>query len=126
MRTSNMIARWCCSGGLSALASTRRAARRLGVPSPLVPWLRHELEWRRRSLRFHGRDDDLFIVSFPRSGTTLMQMLVYQLLTDGRMDFEYIGHFAPFLEREVPPGTAIELIRPPRVLKAHRMRAPSG
>src|SRR4051794_23154787 len=31
---------------------------------------------------YEPREDDIFIVSYPKSGTTLMQMLLYQLTTD--------------------------------------------
>jgi hypothetical protein len=42
------------------------------------------------SLEFVPRLDDIFIVTYPRSGTTWMQMILYQLTTDGALDFPHI------------------------------------
>ncbi len=38
-----------------------------------------------KHLKFVPRPDDIFIVTYPRSGTTWMQMILYQLTTDGTM-----------------------------------------
>src|SRR5215218_5290023 len=50
---------------------------------------------------FRPRPDDIFVVSYPKSGTTLMQMMVYQLATRGEMDFSHITIASPWFEMEL-------------------------
>jgi len=45
------------------------------------------------------RKNDIFIVTYPRSGTTWLQMILYQLTTDGNMEFNHITEKIPFFER---------------------------
>ena len=40
-----------------------------------------------RYVDFRPRPDDIFIASYPRSGTTWMQMILYQMISGGDMDF---------------------------------------
>lgn len=51
---------------------------------------------------FKSRDDlpTIFITSYPKSGTTWMQNIVYQLLTKGQRarDLDHISYFTPFYE----------------------------
>jgi hypothetical protein len=62
----------------------------------------------------------VFIASYPKSGTTLLQMLLYQLTTEGEMTFEHILDVQSMFDEDV-------FIRPeyldrmpsPRVLKSH-------
>jgi hypothetical protein len=66
------------------------------------------------------RPDDIFIVSYPKSGTTLMQMMLHQLKTSGEMDFPHINSISPWFELEIARGTPQNLEVPsPRVLKTH-------
>jgi sulfotransferase family protein len=69
-------------------------------------------------LDFESRPDDIFIVTYPRSGTTWMQMILYQLATDGNMNLSHISQFCPFLER-VFTKRGITLLPSPRVFKTH-------
>jgi len=48
------------------------------------------MDWRMALIfkSFVPRNDDIFIVTYPRSGTTWLQQILYQLTTDGNMDFE--------------------------------------
>jgi hypothetical protein len=41
---------------------------------------------------------NVFIASYPKSGTTWMQAIVYALLSNGNDDFEHISNFSPFYE----------------------------
>jgi hypothetical protein len=41
---------------------------------------------------------NIFIASYPKSGTTWMQAIVYALLSNGNDDFEHISNFSPFYE----------------------------
>jgi hypothetical protein len=52
-------------------------------------------------LRFERRDSDIFIVAYPRSGTTWIQMILYQLTTDGEMNFPHISEKFPWFERAI-------------------------
>ena len=75
----------------------------------------------RYRLVYEGSPDDLFIVTYPKSGTTWLQMIVYQLTTDGAMDFAHIDEVSPHLEETVVPmGRKIsDLPGTPRVVKSH-------
>lgn len=77
---------------------------------------------------FRTWPDDLFIVTYPRSGTTWMQMILYQLTTDGSMDFKHINHVSPWFEMAPLSKKAYARLPRPRLLKSHlRYRAiPKG
>lgn len=62
---------------------------------------------------------DLYIASYPRSGTTWLQMILYQLTTDGKMDFEHISDVIPFFERSLARGQNLNVARPYRIFKTH-------
>ncbi|MGB3464939.1 MAG: sulfotransferase domain-containing protein [Cyclobacteriaceae bacterium] len=72
---------------------------------------------------FIQREDDIYIVSYMKSGTTLMQMIVYQLTTDGQMDFSHIYDVSPFLENElnnpVVSTQNLNKLESPRIIKTH-------
>jgi hypothetical protein len=72
-------------------------------------------------LKFEIRPDDIFIATFPKSGTTLMQMIVYQLTTDGRMDFLHINKVCPWIEIafERNEMAFVERLASPRSFKTH-------
>lgn len=67
---------------------------------------------------FSHRSDDIFVASYPRSGTTWLQMIVYQLVAD-RQPFEHLSQVFPFLERALRSGRAFDECRPPRLFKTH-------
>jgi peroxiredoxin len=69
--------------------------------------------------KFVPRPDDVFIVTYPRSGTTWMQMILYQLTTEGKMDFPHITAVCPWFERSLNDGTAYDALPGPRVFKSH-------
>jgi hypothetical protein len=73
------------------------------------------------NLAYDGSPDDLFIVTYPKSGTTWLQMIVYQLTTDGAMEFAHIDDMSPHLEETLMPrGRQIsDLSGTPRVVKSH-------
>src|SRR5689334_14871783 len=68
---------------------------------------------------FVPRRDDVYVVSYPRSGTSLLQMVLYQMLTDGEMSFGHISDLMPFLERSLRSGDDLERLPSPRILKTH-------
>jgi hypothetical protein len=63
--------------------------------------------------------DDIFIVTYPRSGTTWLQMILYQLTTDGSMDFPHINAVCPWFERSLRLGWDLDALPSPRVFKSH-------
>jgi peroxiredoxin len=74
---------------------------------------------RSRLRAFVPRPDDVFVITYPRSGTTWMQMILYQLTTDGTMDFAHICQVCPWLERALHFGTDLDSLSSPRVFKSH-------
>jgi Sulfotransferase domain len=79
----------------------------------------HISNWLAAWLSFTARPDDIYIVTYPRSGTTWLQMILYQLTTEGEMDFSHISEVIPFLERAVGLGRDLNLLRSPRIFKVH-------
>lgn len=98
-------------GGLQAVANALRF--KLAV--------RYQFKW---------RPDDIYIATFPKSGTTLVQMILYQLTTEGRMDFPHIDAVAPWIEARFLKGghRQLEALPSPRVFKTHLPfhRVPQG
>ncbi len=79
------------------------------------------LRWRRAYRQFTARPDDIFIVTYPKSGTTWLQMILFQLLTDGRMEeLPHIRRFSPFFEVDlIEAAKPFEDLPSPRVFKTH-------
>jgi hypothetical protein len=72
-------------------------------------------------LWYEARPDDVFIVSYPKSGTTLLQMLLYQLTTQGEMEISHIAEVEPWFEMLLRFGdpSKIAALPSPRVFKSH-------
>ena len=71
---------------------------------------------------FEARDTDVYISTFFKSGTTWMQMILYQMFTHGNMDFEHIYEVSPWLINEAGGKDGAERINKlnnPRIFKAH-------
>ncbi|XP_022256006.1 estrogen sulfotransferase-like isoform X2 [Limulus polyphemus] len=71
---------------------------------------------------FKVREDDIFVVSFPKTGTTWVQELVYVIATD--LDFnaaqaKNLEQRFPFIEFFYPGLKIIEKTSSPRFLKSH-------
>ena len=73
----------------------------------------------RFQLTFPIHQDDIFIATYPKSGTTWMQMILYQLKTDGSMRFKHILQKSPFWDELVDKGMIPSLFSPPRIFKTH-------
>ena len=72
---------------------------------------------------FRPRTDDIYIVSFPKSGATLLQMMLYQLTTEGTMNFAHIHSVVPFIDESAPSEMPfIERLQSPRTFKTHWQR----
>jgi hypothetical protein len=71
-------------------------------------------------LAHHPRGDDIFIVSYPKAGTTVMQMMVHSILRDGGMDFPHIDAVVPWFETRVHRNpSSLDEIPSPRAFKTH-------
>ncbi|HKV12993.1 MAG TPA: sulfotransferase domain-containing protein [Thermoanaerobaculia bacterium] len=70
---------------------------------------------------YRPREDDLFIVSYPKSGTTLMQMMLYQMTSEGSMEIPHIDCVAPWIELWLLRDRAdvLESLPSPRFFKSH-------
>lgn len=68
------------------------------------------------------RDTDIYIVTFLKSGTTWMQMILYQMLTDGKLNFDHIYDVSPWLTNESISNKDPERVNKlpnPRIFKSH-------
>jgi hypothetical protein len=114
-------------GKIRRTAVQRFAAWLLGMVAAMVQWLGHFLSGAARRIQlfklmhidFVPRPDDVFIVTYPRSGTTWMQMILYQLTTDGSMDFPHINEYCPWFERSSRCADGFEGRPSPRLFKSH-------
>lgn len=70
-------------------------------------------------MTFVPRPDDIYIVSYPRSGTTWLQMILYQLVGNGDFDFTHISEVVPFFERSLRAGHNLNCLNSPRLFKTH-------
>ncbi|MEZ4979841.1 MAG: sulfotransferase domain-containing protein, partial [Chitinophagales bacterium] len=72
---------------------------------------------------FEQREDDIYIITFFKSGTTWMQMILYQMLSkDGSVDFDHIYDVSPWATNEAMlngDATRINSLPSPRVIKTH-------
>lgn len=80
----------------------------------------------RGKLEFEARPSDVFISSYPRSGTTLTQWILYLLTHEAQPDPEHLTRVSPWFERSLAIGelTAADFERfaSPRVFKSHLPR----
>jgi Sulfotransferase domain len=88
------------------------------------------LRWiRLRYVVLKPRPGDIYIATSPKAGTTWAQMIVYQLITGGRGEFDHISQVSPYCEQvmlkcEHGMGRQVmaqflEALPSPRILKTH-------
>lgn len=74
-------------------------------------------------MEFEPREDDIFIVTYPRSGTTWLQMILYQLSGDGSMEMDHIAQKIPWFERlihyRIWQAEDFAAMASPRIFKSH-------
>lgn len=68
---------------------------------------------------FGERETDIYVVTFPKSGTTLMQMIVYQLTTDGNMDFKHLYDVSPWCRFSAYFNKDMPSVGERRIIKTH-------
>ncbi|QSQ22259.1 sulfotransferase domain-containing protein [Pyxidicoccus parkwayensis] len=78
-------------------------------------------EMLRFRLEFRPRPDDIYIATYPKSGTTWTQMLLVQLLSKGDAEFDHILQKSPYLEECIKNQrfAYLERLPSPRILKTH-------
>ncbi|MEM7136526.1 MAG: sulfotransferase domain-containing protein [Myxococcota bacterium] len=109
-------------------------SRLLGITSQWLDVAVRNLDNARRIINFlHGRNgfvvrpDDVFVASYPRSGTTLTQWITYLLAHGDEGDPEHLTQVSPWFERSLAIGdhtsASFESFPSPRVFKSHLPRA---
>ena len=85
------------------------------------PYFPEDVRRRYQELRtaYGERDSDIYVSSYTRSGTTWMQMILYQLTTDGAMNFDHLFEVSPWLYYSALLGTEPACPPEPRILKTH-------
>lgn len=78
-----------------------------------------DYKFKQYKLLFGEREDDIYIASYPKSGTTVMQMILYHLTSDGRMDFKHIYEVSPWIRNASFIGEKPLKMSAPRVIKTH-------
>ncbi|MFN2311107.1 MAG: sulfotransferase domain-containing protein [Spirochaetia bacterium] len=81
----------------------------------------HRLNFMRYQMEFGQLDDDIYLVTFPKSGTTMMQVILYQLCTNGTgsMDFNHIYDVSPWISNDALRGRPPRVLPSPRIIKSH-------
>ena len=113
---------------------TKTKNRLLGATSRWLDSVAQSIDHARRITKFLAgraafvvRPDDVFISSYPRSGTTLTQWMVYLLANGEQPEPEHLTQVSPWFERSLALGehTAETLDRfaSPRIFKSHLPRA---
>jgi Sulfotransferase domain len=101
--------------------ATKVKRKTLDYLTSAVGYVIRFIDWESRKLAYKGyapRPDDIFVVTFPKSGTTWMQMILYQIFTDGEMDLAHISEWSPNFDNCVR-GRGIDHLPSPRIIKSH-------
>lgn len=78
-----------------------------------------KINFEKYKLLFGERDDDVYIATYPKSGTTLMQVILYQLTTEGNMDFNHIYEVSPWIRNHAYLDNSPQKLSSPRIIKTH-------
>ncbi len=81
--------------------------------------LSNKLKFEQYKMIFGERDDDIYVATYPKSGTTLMQMILYHLTTDGNMSFKHIYEVSPWIRNASFKGEKPINLPSPRIIKTH-------
>jgi hypothetical protein len=81
--------------------------------------LADKLQFEQYKMKFGQRDSDIYIVSYPKSGTTMMQMILYQLTRAGNMDFKHIYEVSPWIRNASFKDQSPLELPSPRLIKSH-------
>ncbi|XP_078367341.1 sulfotransferase 1E1-like isoform X2 [Oculina patagonica] len=71
---------------------------------------------------FQTRPDDVFVATYPKSGTTWVQEIVWQIFNEGQVKSSHIMERVPFFDfatNTVFPRVDFDTLPSPRILKTH-------
>ena len=100
------------------LHSATRVLSRV-VPNETTARLEFEYRYQRYVAEFGEADSDIVISTFSKSGTTWVQIILYQLTTDGAMDFDHLFDISPWVWYAAMRQTQPMVTPAPRILKSH-------
>jgi hypothetical protein len=100
-----------------------RAEAIAGAGESLLADARRTSSFLRGRIEFRPREDDIYVVSYPRSGTTWMQLMLHRLAGHDELDFTHISEVSPWFERSLAIGSMtaadLEALPSPRIMKSH-------
>lgn len=76
-------------------------------------------EYKRFQVNYRYKKGDIFLISFPKSGTTMMQMVLYQMFSSGDMDFTHIHHVCPYIELTDEEDELENIYTSRRIISSH-------
>lgn len=85
---------------------------------PFLKWA-DRLRFEQYKMQFGERDDDIYIATYPKSGTSMMQMILYHLTTEGDMDFSHIYDVSPWIRNASFKKQEPVELPSPRLIKTH-------
>jgi hypothetical protein len=78
-----------------------------------------EMRYRRYLAEFGESASDIIISTYSKSGTTWMQMILYQLTTEGCMDFDHLFDISPWVWYAALRNITPAQTPAPRLIKSH-------
>jgi len=79
----------------------------------------NKLRFEQYKLEFGEQDSDIYISTYPKSGTTVMQVILYQLTTKGDMSFKHIYDVSPWIRNASFRNIKPVILPAPRLIKTH-------
>lgn len=115
---------WVSSGCAHGLAGAQRVLERT---EDAVGNALRTTRFLRGKLAFQARHDDVYVVTYPRSGTTWVQFILHLLRSENApLDFEHLSQVSPWWERSLALGSRqaedFETALAPRIFKSHLPR----
>lgn len=106
--------------GYAVFASlSKKIANRIKRVANYFNRLSEKFHFEQFRIKFGERDDDIYIVTYPKSGTTLLQMILYCLTTDGSMEFNHIYEVSPWIRNDSLKRMKPRELPSPRLIKSH-------
>jgi hypothetical protein len=104
--------------GLARLHALTRILARV-LPFEPLRALEFEYRYQLHTARFGHADSDIHVSTFSKSGTTWAQIILYQLTTDGDMNFDHLFDVSPWVWYAALREVELAVTPAPRILKSH-------